>query len=414
MLRVHDPSLLDAIALSASCKHRALPPQHLTNAVQGPGEMFAWHDLLMHALQGASSACVRSLRFGDMHALLWSLSRGCSWSELLGTFERWVACDPSTDVLDIGVMLAPCEAVREASLECRLWKLITSAAPLRRDMLEIVAGSTEHCFNPDAYIDRQRVATDLPGAQVARHGGHAQHKLSMLVQFVESRVTCGPRARQDVLSAIVEFSNLKANYWLKVAGDGKGMLMDCVLDQAAEARGGVRLEFGSYVGFSTIRLSGIAPAMAPRLSVQSLEVDPLHVCVSRHMLNLGERAQVAEVCTGQVKDLLPRVLEDFGSCAAGLVFMDHRGTRFHSELQLLENSMSLSPGADILCDNVLHPGAPVYLWQASQASQSWLKRQLRVWSLSEFGGETPIEDWMAHEKYQPLRKVFSTTTSWVS
>lgn len=268
-------------------------------------------------------------------------------------------------------------------------------------MQEIVSGTTGYPFNANAFIDRHRVATDFFGAQVARHGGHAQHKLSMLVQYVEyvhARVA-GGTASQDVLNAIVEFSKQKLNYWLKVAGEAKGTLIDGILALATGPGHQIRLEFGAFVGFSTLRLASVAEAGVPSWRVQSLEVDPLHVCVSRHMLNLGERAQAAEVCTGQVKDLLPRMLADFGAGSAGLVFMDHRGTRFHSEFRILESTELFSPNADILCDNVLHPGAPIYLWQESQL---WLQRRLCIWSLPEFGGESRIEDWMAHEKYEPF------------
>ena len=360
----------------------------------------------MNALRSAAER-VTGLRFGDMHALFWSLAHGLSWPHLCEAFESYVVhhfSRSSLDVLDIGVMLAPCEACRSASCERRVWKLIASSAPLRRDMQEIVAGTAGYDFNPAAYIDRHRVAVDFPGAQVARHGGHAQHKLSMLVQYVEARIV-RPATGQDVLAAIVDFSMQKLNYWLKVAGDAKGTLIDRLLARATDARHRIRLEFGAYVGFSTLRLA-LANLHVPAPSawrVLSLEVDPLHVCVSRHMLNLGEQAQLAEVCAGQVKDLLPRMLEDFGSCAAGLVFMDHRGTRFHSEFCILERGKLFSPSADILCDNVLHPGAPLYLWQESQQSQQ-LQRELCIWSLSEFGGDSRIEDWMAYEMYQPFHR----------
>ena len=300
-------------------------------------------------------------------------------------------------------MLSPCEAFHDAAYERRIWQLIASVTPLRRDMQEIVSGTTGYPFNASAFIDRHRVATDFCGAQVARHGGHAQHKLSMLVQYVEyvhTRVA-GGTASQDVLNAIVEFSKQKLNYWLKVAGEAKGTLIDGILALATGPGHQIRLEFGAFVGFSTLRLASAAAAGMPSWRVQSLEVDPLHVCISRHMLNLGERAKQAEVCSGQVKDLLPRMLEDFGTGSAGLVFMDHRGTRFHSEFRILESSKLFSPSADILCDNVLHPGAPLYLWQESQP---WLRRlrRLCIWSLPEFGGESRIEDWMAHEKYEPF------------
>ncbi|CAE8593250.1 unnamed protein product [Polarella glacialis] len=341
------------------------------------------------------------MRFGDGHTMFWALERGLDFTSLWLEFDSWVAGRPATDVLDLGIMLPGCEALRDAHREQRVWQLICSLSTLRRDVQEIVSGVTGNARNPLAYIDKQSVGIDFLGAQVARHGGHAQHKLAMLVQHVEAVLSRGPRVADDVLEAIVEFSMKKFNYWLKVAADVKGTLLNYALDHAKAAQGRVRMELGAYVGYSGLRLSGAVRAERVRPEawrVLSLEVDPLHVCIARHMLNLGERSGLAEVRTGQVRDLLPKVVDDFGQLSVGLVFMDHRGTRFHEELRLFEREAMLCTQADIICDNVLHPGAPVFLWEETRPGSN---RRATVWSLPEFGGEGCIEDWMAFERYEP-------------
>mmetsp|Transcript_30534 Transcript_30534/g.94894 ORF Transcript_30534/g.94894 Transcript_30534/m.94894 type:complete len:101 (+) Transcript_30534:994-1296(+) len=78
--------------------------------------------------------------------------------------------------------------------------------------------------------------------------------------------------------------------------------------------------------------------------------------------------------------------------------MDHRGTRFHEELRLLERQSMPLPRMDTICDNVLHPGAPVFLWEETRPGAL---RAATVWSLPEFGGEGCIEDWMAFARYEP-------------
>jgi len=200
---------------------------------------------------------------------------------------------------------------------------------------------------------------------------------------------------------VVEFSLKKFNYWLKVAADLKGMLINYVLDHAKTALHRVRIEFGAYVGYSSLRLAGAVGAgcvEAQAWRVTSLEVEPIHVCVARHMLNLGERSGVAEVRTGQVRDLLPKVVDEMGEYSFGLAFMDHRGTRFHDELYICERQHMLSSQMDTICDNVLHPGAPIFLWEETQPA---IARTVAVWSLPEFGGEGRIEDWMVFERYEP-------------
>lgn len=273
-------------------------------------------------------------------------------------------------------------------------------------MQEVVSGATGGDFRPEAFIDRNTICERLAGAQVCRHGGHAQHKLAMLVQHVEAVVTRGPRVAEAVMDAIVEFSLKKFNYWLKVAADLKGTLIDSVLDHAKEPGHRVRLELGAFVGYSSIRLSGGKRGPPLLLGAEwrslSLEVDPLHVCVARHLLNLAERSAVAEVVTGQARDSLPRLMGELGEGALGFAFMDHRGTRFQSELRILERQRLASPDMDLICDNVLHPGAPIYIWQETRPTPD---RVATLWSLPEFGGESCIEDWMAHSRYAPKRAV---------
>ncbi|CAJ1377326.1 unnamed protein product [Effrenium voratum] len=338
--------------------------------------MYAWQEPLMSSPAACAGRNVQGMRFGDMHALLWSLGHGLSFGDLWRTFEAWAELDVRADVLDLGVLLMSCERRRDAEKEQQVWRRICERAPLRRDMQEIVAGATRQRVRKEAFIDKERVSLDWAGAQVARHGGHAQHKLAMLVQYVEAHFDgTASDAAEAVMQSVVDFSRQKFNYWLKVAGDAKASLIQAVLQRlsrgkAAAFPGEVRLEMGAYVGFTTLRL-------AQGGLVLSLEVDPLHVCVARHLLNLGRRAHLAEVCSGQVRDLLPGVLESFGEAAAGLVFMDHRGTRFHEELRLLEATRLLAVPAQLLCDNVLHPGAPVFLWRERQ--------RVTVYSLQDCG-----------------------------
>eukprot|EP00811_Abedinium_folium_P036499 NODE_9201_length_1440_cov_4.220107.p1 GENE.NODE_9201_length_1440_cov_4.220107~~NODE_9201_length_1440_cov_4.220107.p1 ORF type:complete len:413 (+),score=147.71 NODE_9201_length_1440_cov_4.220107:75-1241(+) len=352
----------------------------------------------MTSISAAASARVSNLRFGDVHTLIWSLERGLDAAPLWATFDMMLRRGAATDVLDLGVLLPSCEASRCAAGERRLWGLLSAAAPLRRDMQEVVAGATQHERNPAAYICKLTVGGDFAGAQVARHGGHAQHKLAMLVQHVEAVLSSGPNAATDVLDAIVDFSLKKFNYWLKVAADLKGQLIDYAVDHAGMPRHRTRLELGAYVGYSSLRLAGATATRGSEWRVTSLEVEPLHVCVARHMLNLGAHAALGEVRTGQAKDLLPRVADELGALSLGLTFMDHRGTRFHDELYLCERMHMAAPRMDTICDNVLHPGAPVFLWEETQPGAS---RVAAVWSLPEFGGDGRIEDWMAFERYEP-------------
>jgi len=100
------------------------------------------------------------------------------------------------------------------------------------------------------------------------------------------------------------------------------------------------------------------------------------------------------------------LFDDLGEFSVGLTFMDHRGTRFHEELHLFESLRSPSVCMDTICDNVLHPGAPVFLWEEAGQLVANAGRRAAVWSLPEFSGGSVdyIEDWMAYEQYLPRHR----------
>ena len=78
--------------------------------------------------------------------------------------------------------------------------------------------------------------------------------------------------------------------------------------------------------------------------------------------------QRVDVRIGHSKDLLPRRLRDSDEKFA-FVFMDQKGSRFHEDLQLLVDHDMLRDGAIVVADNVLKPGAPIFLYLLARASQ---------------------------------------------
>jgi len=145
---------------------------------------------------------------------------------------------------------------------------------------------------------------------------------------------------------------------------------------------------------------------APEARIVSVEVDPVHAVVARHFLDLVHLAVVVEVQPGFVRDVLPLCGEAFGWQALGLGFMDQKGTAFHADHALLRGLRAWQPGAGAGCvaDNVLRPGAPVYVWSLAQMASGSDARVSSptsaavFWSLPEFLEESDgVEDWMALE-----------------
>jgi predicted O-methyltransferase YrrM len=163
--------------------------------------------------------------------------------------------------------------------------------------------------------------------------------------------------------------------------------------------GQVSLEFGVFVGYTTMRLGHRAvEANLGRESVPlvvGLEVEPVHVCVSRWMVDLAGLSHVTEVWAGMGHDLILRVGDEFGQLSTGLCFMDHRGTKFHEDLHRLESLTLLAPSVTIIADNVLKPSAPAFLWVTNNSP----KYSAVNWALGEFV-QNYIEDWMVVARYK--------------
>eukprot|EP00929_Paragymnodinium_shiwhaense_P078497 TRINITY_DN40702_c0_g1_i1.p1 TRINITY_DN40702_c0_g1~~TRINITY_DN40702_c0_g1_i1.p1 ORF type:complete len:606 (+),score=72.78 TRINITY_DN40702_c0_g1_i1:50-1867(+) len=190
----------------------------------------------------------------------------------------------------------------------------------------------------------------------------------------------------SVCSAIERFGEGKlsaSSQWLKVAGGAKKQVLQAGVQAAP--RGDAILEIGCYVGYSSIRMSG----MTQGTQVISLEVDPVHVVVARNVVALAGRASKVDVWTGHSKDLLSRLPHRYGgNMTVSVAFMDQKGSRYEDDLILLETYL-LRKGSIVVADNVLKPGAPLYLWR-TQEGEAYKSQIARV---GEFA--MPSEDWIS-------------------
>merc|ERR1712050_758446 len=169
--------------------------------------------------------------------------------------------------------------------------------------------------------------------------------------------------------------------WLKVAGLEKAQILESGFKARPPITHELIAEFGAYVGYTAVRLSHMIRPSRAHVGVMSFEVNPVHVCVARHMLDLGEVAHVGEVKAGQAKDALPRLNEEVGSRSIGYSFMDHRGTIFHQDFSLLERYNLFGRRARFVTDNTLNPGAPVFLWERLRMHEGGGRTLTTPWSL---------------------------------
>merc|ERR1712150_14737 len=143
------------------------------------------------------------------------------------------------------------------------------------------------------------------------------------------------------------------------------------------------VEFGSFVGYSTVRLADQLRSGKPRNSiVTSFEGDPIHAAVARHVVDRARLSFLAEVLLGQVRDASLGLTESFGAHVVRFVFMDQGGSAFPHDRAQLARLASCWPVVGFVADNVLRPGAPLYLW--GELRSSFNSSGALAWSLPEF------------------------------
>merc|ERR1712137_48066 len=142
-------------------------------------------------------------------------------------------------------------------------------------------------------------------------------------------------------------------------------------------------------GYTSVRLASHLASALEHSAVRciSLEVDQVHCAIAHHFVDLVGLSGWSEIWSGQVRDLIARTTDEFGSCASTFVFLDHRGTRFHTDFALAMRVGVLSVAMQDVADNVLNPGSPIFAWESHNTGYAI------AWSLPEYVCSTK-EDWM--------------------
>lgn len=205
-------------------------------------------------------------------------------------------------------------------------------------------------------------------------------KLSKLVDALDA-VSAG--GALELLAECDDFARYRGQ-WLKVAGMDKAEVLLASLSRVPTTHA---VEFGVYVGYTAVRLSH---HLHPHLGLFSLEVSPVNVCTARHVLDLAHLSHIGEVKHGLAKDVLGIAGEELGERSMSFSFMDHRGTVFHLDFSLLQLLHHFAPGAELVADNTLNPGAPLFVWLCHTRLEAERHRFI-PWSVMEF--QATHEDW---------------------
>ena len=115
-------------------------------------------------------------------------------------------------------------------------------------------------------------------ARMLGHTGPDYDKQCRLLEHVLSTAHKGDA--WSVVETIEKFS-VDGNGWLKIAGGGKGVVLDDLVKKLAPQPPALVLEFGCFVGYSSTRMAYWLRQGGGKLL--SVEVDPVHVCIARRL-----------------------------------------------------------------------------------------------------------------------------------
>ena len=336
----------------------------------------------------------------------------------------------------------PCRYIQQAILNVaglRLAELgvlsdaLGLANELSRDQGNIIAQQLHQKLSDGFYGQQSQGSLGMTWALPSQLRGHSGTDYDKQCRLLEHVLCTGKRGDAWSVVSTIEAFSVDGNGWLKIAGGGKGLVLDDLIRKLSPQPPKLVLEFGLFVGYSSTRMAYWLRAHGGR--VVSVEVDPIHVAVARNVIEfpcfasddfsflasfkvlLGSClifrdsfcsseanprfAGVADhvsVCLGYSEDVIPHLKVTCHGDTADAIFFDQRGTRFHTDLRMLECEGMLNDRCAVLADNVLKPGAPHFLWYLQHNPQY----DLTVVSLREFAADR-IEDWMALGIYQPSR-----------
>eukprot|EP00747_Dinoflagellata_sp_TGD_P152328 gnl/TRDRNA2_/TRDRNA2_177288_c2_seq3.p1 gnl/TRDRNA2_/TRDRNA2_177288_c2~~gnl/TRDRNA2_/TRDRNA2_177288_c2_seq3.p1 ORF type:complete len:355 (-),score=73.09 gnl/TRDRNA2_/TRDRNA2_177288_c2_seq3:75-1139(-) len=215
----------------------------------------------------------------------------------------------------------------------------------------------------------------------------AATKADLLLSYVFSHAPAGdPQAVCASIEKFVEEVLRPTRQWFKIAGGAK---MEIIAGALARApAGGDVLEIGTYFGYSAMRLAISEPCRR----IVTIEVDIVHALTAQCLIAYAGLSHRIDVWMGHSKDVLERLPAADRSVAA--VFMDQSGARFGEDLGTLIALGRLKPGAVIVADNVLKPGAPLFLWHMLFDGNF----DTQIFSVPEFA-MNEVEDWIAVASY---------------
>uniref|UniRef100_A0A7S4QMP1 RNA-editing substrate-binding complex 6 protein domain-containing protein n=2 Tax=Alexandrium monilatum TaxID=311494 RepID=A0A7S4QMP1_9DINO len=394
--------LIHSLAAESLARKSEFAVQNLASIAWSFASINLKHQPFMESLASAArrisdASGVQGFGGPNIQSLLWSLWRMKRSDLAQAVCRSWLSGSRVPCVLEMGLLIMEGAWKKDHRAEPELLVRLMQSMPVR--LMRIALWRI-------AMVPAGVLPAEAPGLPPCDALGLSEQecrrymKLARFVQHLESGGHGG--SPEDVIEAVERFPKTSGR-WLKVAGGDKAVVLWDALRSRPNAAHEVAVEFGALVGYTTIRLGAVcarvvrhdpARARAGCTNVVSIELDVCHACVARHAVDLAGLSGSVEIWVGQVRDLIPRTLEDFGALSLCYLFMDQKGTAFHEDLQQLELLGVLGVEGQVLADNCLKPGAPFFVWRAATS----LVLNTTIWAMPEFASEE-IEDWMVVCRY---------------
>ncbi|CAI5797343.1 catechol O-methyltransferase [Podarcis lilfordi] len=158
---------------------------------------------------------------------------------------------------------------------------------------------------------------------------------------------------ESVLDCIDNYCSQKE--WAMNVGDEKGVILDKVVEEADPT---IALEFGTYVGYSAIR---IARLLKPNARLLTIEFNPEFASIAREIIEIAGLSEKITIIEGHSQDIIPQLREKYQVDKVDFVFLDHWKERYCPDTILLEECGYLRKGSILLADNIVYPGAPDFI-----------------------------------------------------
>ncbi|KAJ8613984.1 hypothetical protein CTAYLR_005641 [Chrysophaeum taylorii] len=151
----------------------------------------------------------------------------------------------------------------------------------------------------------------------------------------------------DAESVLAAMDKCASTSWMMNMGPAKGELVEA----AFEGRKSV-LEIGTFLGYMAIRISRTGARLT------TIEIDGANYEAARRIMAaaLGDDLDGVRTIHASARDLL--LAGSVPGAPFDAVLMDHWKADYPSDLDLLKTKGLLAPGALVVADNVLFPGAP--------------------------------------------------------